>query len=111
MSDIDIAVYFQGEKDALALGERQIDITCAVIRICKINRVDVIVLNKANPLLKFQALKYGRLIYSREEEMFYKFKTGALGQYQDMKPMRELYNKAVEVSLRKGLNLNNQQNL
>ena len=32
MSDIDVALYFRGEKKALELADRQIDITCALMR-------------------------------------------------------------------------------
>lgn len=57
ISDIDIAVYFKGEKDVLKLGERQIDNICAVMRICRYSRVDVVVLNLANPFLTFSFLR------------------------------------------------------
>ena len=102
LSDIDIAVYFK-EEDVLKLAERQIDITCAAMRICRINRVDVVVLNLANPFLRFQVIKYGRLIYAKDEKIFCKFKAGSLGKYQDIKPMYDLYDRTVEMSLRRGM--------
>lgn len=103
LSDIDIAVYFKKEDDILRLGERQIDITCAIMRICKINRVDVVVLNRANPFLRYQVIKYGRLIHARDVKVFYKFKAASLGRYQDIKPMYELYDKVAEINLRRGM--------
>ena len=103
MSDIDIAVYFKDEKNILKLGERQIDITCAVMKLCKINRVDVVVLNLANPFLKFQVIKYGRLLYSKDGRLFYKFKAASLGMYQDIRPMYDLYERVAQISLRRGL--------
>ena len=103
LSDIDIAVYFRKEDNAMRLGERQIDITCAMMRICKINRVDVVVLNCANPFLRYQVIKYGRLIYARDVKIFYKFKAVSLGRYQDIKPMYELYYKVAEINLRRGM--------
>ncbi len=103
LSDIDIAVYFKEGRGILELGERQIDIICAVMRICKINRVDVVVLNLANPFLRFQVIKYGRLIYAKDKKVVYKFKAASLGRYQDIKPMYELYNRVVEINLRRGM--------
>jgi predicted nucleotidyltransferase len=103
MSDIDIAVYFTDEKDALKLGDRQIEIICAVMSICKVNRVDVVILNCASPFLKFQVIKYGRMFYAQDEKVFYRFKAVSLGIYQDIKPMYALYEKMTEISLRRAI--------
>jgi hypothetical protein len=103
MSDIDIAVYFRDGNDPLDLADRQIDITCAVMKFCKINRVDVVVLNLANPFLRFQVMKYGRLLYARDEKIFYRFKANSFGIYQDIKPMYHLYEIIAEKSLRRGV--------
>lgn len=104
MSDIDVGVYFKNEEDKLKLGERQIDITCAIMKLYGVNRVDVVILNLANPFLRFQVVKYGRLIYARDEKEFYKFKAASLGRYQDIRPMYELYDRIAENRLRRGLN-------
>lgn len=104
MSDIDIGVYFKDGEDKLKLGERQIDITCAIMKLYGVNRVDVVILNLANPFLRFQVVKYGRLIYARDEKEFYKFKAASLGRYQDIRPMYELYDRIAENRLRRGLN-------
>ncbi len=101
MSDIDVALYFIGERSALELADRQIDITCALMRFCKINRVDVVILNTVHPFLKFQAVKYGRLLYGKDEKIFYRFKANALGAYQDIRPMYDLYDKMTKNNLMK----------
>lgn len=103
LSDLDVAVYFSGEKDSLDLGERQIDIICALMRICKISRVDAVILNLADPFLSFQVIKYGRLVFAADERAFYKFKIFSLGRYQDIRSMYELYNRAAAINLRRGL--------
>ncbi|MBU4251971.1 MAG: nucleotidyltransferase domain-containing protein [Candidatus Omnitrophica bacterium] len=103
MSDIDIAVYFRDGNDALRLGDRQVEITCAVMSIYKVNRADVVVLNRANPFLRFQIMKYGRLLYARDEKIFYRFKANSFGIYQDIKPMYHLYEITAERSLRRGI--------
>ena len=103
MSDIDIAVYFRDEEDILKLGDRQIDITCAIMKFCKTNRADVVVLNLANPFLKFQVIKYGRLLYGKDEKVFYRFKAASFGMYQDIRPMYDLYERIARISLRRGM--------
>ncbi len=103
MSDIDIAVYFRDGNDALRMGDRQIEITCAVMSIYKVNRADVVVLNRANPFLRFQIMKYGRLFHAGDEKIFYRFKADSFGIYQDIKPMYHLYEITAERSLRRGI--------
>jgi len=103
ISDIDVAVYFKEGEDILKLGDRQIDITCAIMKFCKISRVDAVVLNLANPFLRFQVIKYGRLLYAKDERVFYKFKAVSLEMYQDTKPIYDLYEKVAEISLRRGI--------
>ena len=102
ISDIDVGVYFRGRKDKLEIGERQIEITCKIMQLYHINRVDVVVLNLANPFLCFQVVRYGRLLYAKDEKGFYKFKADSLGRYQDIKPMYDLYDSVTENSLRNG---------
>jgi uncharacterized protein len=102
ISDIDVGVYFRDRKDKLEIGERQIEITCKIIQLYHINRVDVVVLNLANPFLRFQVVRYGRLLFAKDEKVFYRFKADSLGRYQDIKPMYDLYDAVAENSLRKG---------
>lgn len=101
MSDIDVAVYFKGAKLALELADRQIDVTCAIMKLCKINQVDVIILNTAHPFLKFQVVKNGHVLYLRDEKLFYRFKANALGLYQDIRPMYDLYDRMTKNNLMK----------
>jgi hypothetical protein len=61
-----------------------------------------VILNLANPFLRFQVIKYGSLIYVKDEKVFYKFKADSLGRYQDIKPMYDLYDTVAENSLREG---------
>jgi len=103
MSDLDIGVYIRDAEEIAKIGERQIDITCAIMKLYHISRVDVVVLNLANPFLRFQIVKYGRLIYAKDEKEFYKFKATSLAKYQDIKPMYDLYNRIAENNLRRGM--------
>lgn len=104
MSDIDIGVYFDIIKDKLNAGERQIDITCKIMSLYRINRVDVVVLNFANPFLRFQVVKTGRLIYAKDKKEFYKFKAISFGRYQEIKPLYEQYNRLTEERIRRNSN-------
>ncbi len=101
MSDIDIGVYFDNVVDKLIASDRQIDITCKIMSLYHINRVDVIILNFADPFLRFQVVKTGRLIYAKDKKEFYKFKAVSFGRYQEIKPLYEQYDKITEEKIRR----------
>ncbi|MFH1645726.1 MAG: nucleotidyltransferase domain-containing protein [Candidatus Omnitrophota bacterium] len=103
LSDIDIAVYFEGEKAPLDLANRQLDVTCDLMKLLKKNRIDIVLLNTANPFLAFQVVKYGKLIYSTDESFFYRFKAQVFGMYQDIRPMYDFYDKKTNEEFRREL--------
>jgi len=104
MSDIDIGVYFGIAVDKLNASNRQIDITCKLMSLYHINRVDVVILNFANPFLRFQVAKNGCSIYAKDEKDFYRFKAVSFGRYQEIKPLYEQYNKITEEKIRRNSN-------
>ena len=83
-----------GKKSGLTrekMGERQIEITCDLMRLFGINHVDVTILNLASPFLCFQVLKYGKLLKCVQESEFFFFKSRAIGRYHEVKPMYNFY--------------------
>lgn len=79
-SDIDIAVLLSETPQKL-LGYY----LYLVNRLSKLlgNNVDLIILNTSPPLLKFQVIKYGKVIYSQNEEVRIKFETKAQSEFLD----------------------------
>jgi len=61
--------------------------------IFKTNELDAIVLNDAPPLLKFQVIYYGQVIFSRSEEKRLAFHVKAFNEYQDFRPMLAVQHK------------------
>jgi len=47
------------------------------------NNVDLIILNTSPPLLKYQVIKYGKIVYSRNEEARVAFEARAQSEYLD----------------------------
>lgn len=91
-SDIDIAFLFDEPADILALTNR-------VIRLLHTDNVDVVDLRRANPLLKFAAVKSGLLLYEKEPGLFNEFYSLAFRRYVDTKKLRN----AQAVSIRQFL--------
>lgn len=81
-SDIDLAFLFDKPADILAL-------TNQVIRLLHTDMVDVVDLRRANPLLKFSAVKSGSLLYERAPGIFNRFYSLAFRMYVDTKKLRD----------------------
>ncbi|MFQ5328842.1 MAG: nucleotidyltransferase domain-containing protein [Thermodesulfobacteriota bacterium] len=81
-SDIDIGLLFHGEIDILALTNR-------VIRLLKSDRVDVVDLNRANPLLKFSASRNCQVLFEKTPGIFSTFNSLAFRRYVDTKKLRD----------------------
>jgi len=81
-SDIDLAFLFDEDIDILAL-------TNQAIRLLKEDKMDVVDLRKANPLLKFSAVKTGRLIYEKSPGLYFQFYSLAFRMYADSKKLRD----------------------
>ena len=79
---IDLAFLFDKPIDILAL-------TNKVIRLLHTDRVDVVDLKRANPLLKFSAVKSGSLLYEREPGTFNGFYSLAFRMYIDTRKLRD----------------------
>ena len=68
------------------------------------DRVDLVTLNTAAPLLKHQVIKHGRVAYCRDEKARVEFEAGAEREYMDFRIYRERYDEALleEISTWKG---------
>lgn len=81
-SDIDLAFLFDGPADVL-------DLTNEVAGLLGTDRVDVIDLRRASPLLGHAAATEGRLIYERVAGSFQVFRSLAFRRYVDTKKLRD----------------------
>ena len=92
-SDIDLAFLFDKQADILAL-------TNHVIRLLHNDQVDVVDLRRASPLLKYSAVKSGRLLYERAPGIFNEFYSLAFRRYVDTKKLRDAQAVAIQQFLR-----------
>lgn len=58
-----------------------------MIKTLKTNDVDLVILNSAPPLLKFQAIHHGDLLFSRSDSQRIAFQIKAFNEYQDIRPL------------------------
>ncbi len=88
-SDIDLAFLFDESLDIL-------DLTNKVIKLLQTDRVDVIDLRRASPLLSFAGAKGGKLLFERSPGLFNSFCSLAFRRYIDKKKMRDAQGRAIE---------------
>jgi uncharacterized protein len=81
-SDIDLAFLFDGPADVLAL-------TNEVSRLVGTDKVDIIDLRRASPLLSHAVATEGRLFYERVAGSFQVFRSLAFRRYVDTKKLRD----------------------
>jgi hypothetical protein len=95
LSDIDIAV----QVDWNLIGEippygYKADFIADLMQCLHTNLVDLVVLNNAPILLKFQVLYHGQLMFCRDKAARIAFQVDTINRYQDFKHLRIPHHKA-----------------
>lgn len=80
-SDIDLGFLFDRPMPVLSITNR-------VLRLLHTDRVDVVDLRHASPLLKYASVEKGRPIYERSPGVFHAFSSLAFRMYVDTKKLR-----------------------
>jgi predicted nucleotidyltransferase len=95
LSDIDIAVYFAEEVVAGERFDVRLGLLGELTDLYKTDRVDLVVLNDAPPLLAHRILKEGLLIFSDDDKMRLEYEVKAVLKYLDWKPYLDKYTQEV----------------
>lgn len=91
-SDIDIAIYSEKEMDI----DIYLEIKMCLSEICK-KEIDLIILNNAAPLLKFEIYKNNILLFARDKAIENSYKVKTLFEYSDMKKYLNLsYDRTID---------------
>jgi predicted nucleotidyltransferase len=93
-SDFDLAVLFKkSPSDPLALKE----IASFSVEIDKLfpAKLDIVSLNDAPLLLKYEVVAYGKTVYSEDEKKRIAFEVSVIKKYIDEEPVRKLYDRAL----------------
>ncbi|MBI5588137.1 MAG: nucleotidyltransferase domain-containing protein [Deltaproteobacteria bacterium] len=96
------AVHTQSDVDIAFLYDRKVDIlelTNRVSRLLGTDRVDVVDLRLAAPLLKFTVARTGKIVYERSPGVFSDFYSLAFRRYVDTKKLRDAQEGSVKMFL------------
>ena len=88
-SDIDIAVLLSDQIPQAQYGQRVVCLNSELIGIFQRDAIDVALLNNVPPLLVFEVVRYGVVIYDPQQR-YVSFYIDTFNRYADTQPLRDL---------------------
>ena len=88
-SDIDIAVLLSDQVPQAEYGQRVVGLNTELIGIFQRDAIDIALLNNASPLLAFQVVRHGVVIYDPDHR-YVSFYIDTFNRYADTQPLRDL---------------------
>lgn len=95
LTDVDIAILLMDQIKADQFLDYQLYFFSELAKRMESESIDVVILNQASLLLKLQVIKYGQILYSRNEKHRVSFETKAVMDYLDFKKFDEIQNQAL----------------
>jgi len=95
LSDIDIAVLLKEMPDAKTLLALKLDLISEFSGVFGSDRIDFVLLNDAAPLVAFEVISKGQLVYGKRKDVA-EFEANVSMQYHDI---RYYYDKYAEVTI------------
>src|SRR5690349_21693859 len=95
LTDIDIAILLMDQIKSDQFLDYQLYFFSELAKRLGSDSIDVVILNQASLLLKLQVIKYGQILFSRNEKQRVSFETKAVMDYLDFKKFDDIQNQAL----------------
>jgi len=95
LTDVDIAILLMDQIKSDQFLDYQLYFFSELAKRLESESIDVVILNQASLLLKLQVIKYGQILFSRDEKQRVSFETKAVMDYLDFKKFDEIQNQAL----------------
>ncbi len=95
LTDVDIAILLMDQIKSDQFLDYQLYFFSELAKRLESDSIDVVILNQASLLLKLQVIKYGQILFSRDEKQRISFETKAVMDYMDFKKFDEIQNQAL----------------
>jgi len=95
LSDVDIAILLMDQIKSDQFLDYQLYFFSELAKRLESESIDVVILNQASLLLKLQVIKYGQILFSRDDKQRVLFETKAVMDYLDFKKFDEIQNQAL----------------
>lgn len=93
--DVDIAILLMEQIKSDQFLDYRLYFFSELARRLDSDSIDVVILNQASLLLKSQVIRYGQILFSRDEKSRISFETRAVMDYLDFKKFDEMQNQAL----------------
>jgi predicted nucleotidyltransferase len=107
--DIDIAIFVDSKickrLDAEKPYGYEAEMITELIHLLKHKSVDLVLLNKATPLLAYEVIHNGILLFSRSEDLRIAFELSSLKRHADTKPLRDIKRIYSKIRSEKGISM------
>src|SRR5438552_11210748 len=95
LTDVDIAILLMDQIKSDQFLDYQLYFFSELAKRLESESIDVVILNQASLLLKLQVIKYGQILFSRDDKQRVLFETKAVMDYLDFKKFDEIQNQAL----------------
>lgn len=95
LTDVDIAILLMEQIKADQFLDYQLYFFSELAKRLDSESIDVVILNQSSLLLKLQVIRYGQILFSRDEKSRVSFETRAVMDYLDFKKFDEVQNQAL----------------
>ncbi len=92
-SDTDLGVLLEKGFDQKRYLDFRLELLKDLDHFLGVENIDLVILNGAPPLLKFQVAKYGKIMFQRKGTSDVTFRARAFMEYMDIKPMLDFFTK------------------
>src|ERR1700686_4680372 len=95
LSDVDIAILLIDQIKSDQFLDYQLYFLSELAKRLESESIDVVILNQSSLLLKLQVIKYGQILFTRDEKQRISFETKAVMDYLDFKKFDDIQNEAL----------------
>lgn len=92
-SDVDIAILFERRK--IPDGQTILNLQEELAGRLHVSSVDLVVMNRINPILKYQIFRHGTIVLKKDMKQLNSFRVRSLTDYADVKRMRAPIERAI----------------
>ncbi|MDP8262794.1 MAG: nucleotidyltransferase domain-containing protein [Candidatus Ancaeobacter aquaticus] len=98
LSDTDIALLL---KNTPHLFDYKLELLREIKQILNSDTIDLVILNNAPPLLRYQAVCFGTMIHCKNDLTPFHYKAKVINEYLDIKPMLDFFTRDAINKIRK----------
>ena len=95
MSDTDIAVLIDTNARDISY-KLELAMLLDFQKVVNNGEVDLVLLNKATPFLKYQVATEGKLLFEKQNDLYVEFMTKAMKEYEDVRHFEKYYNEILD---------------